>query len=253
MRHAILAKVRADVAELRDQASEHTRQATSLGEKLAEPGALLEGMARDEQRLMRDLEALRGEMLTVRHAYDAIAAERDHHLHAAQVAATVADGYEEAGRAAAALLEPVPPGEALAALGILRVPPKAVPSATEVSRWPCPKCGGDLRWVGEHFEEVGHAATGQEACPDELTAPGVIDSREQIAAATGGFPVVPPPVPTGPGVLAAIDAGDPLTTRTDPPEHPPGHRHARHTGPLQQVGLRKNRPQDDEQDGDDRG
>jgi hypothetical protein len=147
------------------------------------------------------------------------------------------------------------PDAALAATGLM---PRDIPANTR-STWPCPSCGGALAWVGEHYEELAHVATGLEECPvpdDDLTAPGVIDSRAQIAALTGGHPIVPPPAPHEPagtdaGTLAALDAGHPLTTRTDHAPSPRGQhaappRTSRVTGALRKVGLIAN----DEQDGD---
>jgi hypothetical protein len=78
----------------------------------------------------------------------------------------------------------------------------------------------------------------------------VKDSRAEVAP---HLPVAPP-VPHGPdaGTLAAIEAGHPLTTRTDHAPSPrgqhaaPRERASRVTGALRKVGLIAN----DEQDGD---
>ncbi|MGH3588604.1 MAG: hypothetical protein ACRDQ0_20030 [Pseudonocardia sp.] len=53
---------------------------------------------------------------------------------------------------------------------------KILPPAGEVSRWPCLECGGDLRWVGEHFDEVAHIATGAEGCPVSALAEPVAEA-----------------------------------------------------------------------------
>ncbi|TDB83421.1 hypothetical protein E1264_28500 [Actinomadura sp. KC216] len=108
-------------------------------------------------------------------------------------------------------------------------------SSAEVSRWPCPKCGGHLKWVGEHLDEIGHVDNGgREECPEWLAAPAPPGDPAMTIPDTG---IAPPSLPR------AEPTGKPRH------EKPKG---GRVTGAFRKVGLiagLDDQPAD-EQDGD---
>jgi hypothetical protein len=91
---AMLAKVRTDVAEIRDQAAAHAAAAADAAGRLAGPRELLESLTAEQNRLKRQLEEVRQEMTWAVQGHDAIEAERAFHAAQAEQKTRDADHWE---------------------------------------------------------------------------------------------------------------------------------------------------------------
>lgn len=178
--------------------------------------ATMEDLTRVEEEILAQLADVR------RRKTERAVAEHEHR--AALSAAVEIDRLADRLREASA---PPRPDEVLRATGLL--PAGVEPTPVEVRD--CGHCGGDIsynrisrRW--EHLRDgEAECFPGDpdtclaDPCPDDgLTAPGVLDSREEVARLTGGHPVVPDDAtPTGdvsPGRVVAT--GGPTQTQPDP-------------------------------------
>lgn len=235
----LLAATRSQIDQLRAESQEHAREATGIADDMAEPAERYRAMEAEERDLLLKLAALRAEMETAAHALTAMDDERKRLNREAEAAANAAEHYEGTTLPhLAALLDGVPPAEALAATGLMREEP--IPAAELPGMW----------------EEADFR--GGETDTDE--------PRAETSRSSGGYPVVPPPVPDEPGQVVATHRPDmtlPDTGLAPPPLEPaqdgdqPRHakpKGSRRTGafkiPVLSLGHRDT---DDEQDGDDRG
>lgn len=233
---SILADTRQKIDALRTESQQEARDATAVAEQMAGPTDAYRALEAEEADLARRLDAVRGEMKTARSALDAMADERDRHTRAAEAAANAAEYYEARTLPdLAALLDDTPPHEALAATGLMRSEPKPPADAPA-----CAFCGEPLAPHGDDWLHW-HGVRDHPAAPDHLTAPGVVDSRAEIAALIDGSPLV-----------SVVDRAP--ARPDEQPRHakPKGSRitgafRALVTGPDDQPAT------GDEQDGDDRG
>lgn len=264
----LLAATRSQIDQLRAESQEHAREATGIADQMAEPAEAYRAMEAEEANLLQALAILRAEMETAAHALTAMDDERKRLNREAEAAANAAEHYEGTTLPhLAALLDGVPPAEALAATGLMVEPAKEVPvdgngrvvpppGEIEIVAPACQTCGEPIVPDGDHWLHVGGVR-------DHVLVPADVDVRAETARSTGGYPVVPPPVPDEPGQVVATHRPDmtlPDTGLAPPPLEPaqdgdqPRHakpKGSRRTGAFKipALGL-GHRDTDDEQDGD---
>jgi hypothetical protein len=127
------------------------------------------------------------------------------------------------------------PAEKLAETGLMPVEP---PPHTGGNAEDCPACDGRRDLPYPFLCPDAPSLSGSDEA-DDLTAPGVIDSRAQIARLTGGIPVVPPPTPSDldPGVTMPDTGLAPAPL--EPAPEVDGPRHAStDTGRLRAIAAR---------------
>jgi hypothetical protein len=185
---------------------------------------LVDGLRKDAETVRLNLAEAEQDVAAARALLAEAEAQRDRAQAEADAVTAEIEFFERQAERTAPAYDP---DAALAATGLMPPADDEPPAVEEAPAgtvlMSCPGCGGEM--VVQDGGGIAHADGAQE-CPDDLTAPGVIDSPAQIAAITGGIPVVPPPVPDDP---------DPGVTVPDtglaPPPLPPappgdGPRHA---------------------------
>ena len=251
----ILADTRQKIDTLRAESADHARTAHEIAEQMAVPTEAYRAMEAEHRDLLLKVAALEDEMRTARTALDAMADERDTHLHKADSALNAADHFEQVTLPHMAVIldgAALPPREALDATGLM---PRTEDGPDEEHKPPCDCPPGTCK--ADPFPD------------DDLVPPGglVKDGRAEVAP----FLPVTPPTPHdpagqiiavhGPGVTGPIN---PAMTMPDTGLNPPrlepaqegdGPRHRAHAKPglIDRIRRTGGHPIIRDEQGDDRG
>ena len=211
----ILADTRQKIDTLRAESADHARTAHEIAEQMAVPTEAYRAMEAEHRDLLLKVAALEDEMRTARTALDAMADERDTHLHKADSAAEAADHFEQVTLPQMAVIldgAALPPREALDVTGLPVEPPKDIdPAEHTCANMGCTSCTG---CDGCTCHDPAHTClpwdvSTQTECPAcrEIAGNGKPVNGDNL-------PHLPLPVPHEPaGALVATHG--PLTTMPD--------------------------------------